>query len=87
MGWDLVNMVSYPESHLARELELCYANISLVTDHDVGIAGVGAVTTRTLVRSVAESGGLLKRLLAAVIPEIGPQPDDECSNALGRARL
>src|SRR5262249_42549228 len=36
MGWDVVNMVSYPESHLARELELCYANLSLVTDHDVG---------------------------------------------------
>jgi 5'-methylthioadenosine phosphorylase len=87
MGWDLVNMVSYPESHLARELELCYANISLVTDHDVGIAGVGAVTTRTLARSVAESGGMLKELLTAVIPEIGPQPDDECANALGQARL
>jgi 5'-methylthioadenosine phosphorylase len=87
MGWDLVNMVSYPESHLARELELCYANISLVTDHDVGIAGVGAVTTRSLVRSVSESAGMLKQLLVAVIPEIGPQPDDECANALGQARL
>jgi 5'-methylthioadenosine phosphorylase len=87
MGWDLVNMVSYPESHLARELELCYANISLVTDHDAGIAGVGAVTTRHVVRSLAETGGLLKQLLVAVIPEVGPQPDDECSNALGRARL
>jgi 5'-methylthioadenosine phosphorylase len=87
MGWDLVNMVSYPESHLARELELCYANISIVTDHDVGIAGIGARTTRTVARSLAESSGLLKQLIASVIPEIGPQPDDECSNALGHARL
>lgn len=87
MGWDLVNMVSYPESHLARELELCYANISLVTDHDVGIAGVGAVTTKTIARTLAESAGLLKELLVAVIPQIGPQPDDECANALARARL
>ena len=87
MGWDLVNMVSYPESHLARELELCYANLSLVTDHDAGIAGVGAVTTRSVVRSLAESAGMLKQLLLAVIPELGPQPDDECANALGHARL
>ena len=87
MGWDMVNMVSYPESHLARELELCYANISLVTDHDVGIAGVGAVTTRALARSVAETGGMLQQLLTAVIPEIGPQPDDTCANALDQARL
>jgi 5'-methylthioadenosine phosphorylase len=87
MGWDVVNMVSYPESHLARELELCYANISLVTDHDVGIAGVGAVTTKTIARSLAESSGLLKELILAVLPQIGPQPDDECANALARARL
>jgi 5'-methylthioadenosine phosphorylase len=87
MGWDLVNMVSYPESHLARELELCYANISLVTDHDVGIAGVGARTTQKVARSLVESSGMLRELLVAVIPEIGPQPDDECANALGQARL
>ncbi len=87
MGWDLVNMVSYPESHLARELELCYANLSLVTDHDAGIAGVGAVTTQHIVRSLAETGGLLKQLLVGVVPEIGPQPDDDCANALEHARL
>jgi hypothetical protein len=39
------------------------------------------------VQSLSELSGLLKELLIAVIPEIGPQPDDECSNALGRARL
>ena len=87
MGWDLVNMVSYPESHLARELELCYANISLVTDHDVGIAGVGAGTTRTVARSLAERPVWSSSCSRAVIPEVGPQPDDECANALARARL
>ena len=33
MGWDVINMTGYPEGYLARELELCYANISLVTDY------------------------------------------------------
>ena len=42
MGWDLVNMTAYPEGWLARELGLCYANLSLVTDYDVGVAGDGA---------------------------------------------
>ena len=87
MGWDVVNMVSYPESHLARELELCYANISVVTDHDVGIAGVGARTTQKVARSLADSTEMIRELLLAVIPEIGPQPDDECANALSQARL
>ena len=38
-------------------------------------------------RSLAETGGMLRQLLTAVIPEVGPQPDDECANALARARI
>jgi 5'-methylthioadenosine phosphorylase len=87
MGWDVINMVSYPESHLARELELCYANVSVVTDHDVGIEGVGGVTSQTVKRVMAESVERLRRLLRAAVPAIGPQPDDECATALTRARL
>ena len=33
-------MTQYPEAWLARELELCYANVSLVTDYDVGLEGM-----------------------------------------------
>ena len=46
MGWDVINMTAYPEAILARELELCYANISMVTDHDVGVEGVEPVLAR-----------------------------------------
>ena len=38
-GWDVINMTAYPECHLARELELCYATIAMVTDYDVGVDG------------------------------------------------
>ena len=34
-GWHTVNMTQYPEVVLAREMELCYANVSYVTDYDV----------------------------------------------------
>ncbi len=45
-GFGLVNMTGYPEAVLARELEICYATIALVTDLDAGIdkgTGVKAV--------------------------------------------
>jgi 5'-methylthioadenosine phosphorylase len=45
-GFTLVNMTGYPEAVLARELEMCYAAIALVTDLDAGIAtgeGVRAI--------------------------------------------
>jgi len=39
MGWEVINMTQYPECYLARELGICYANISLVTDYDAGLEG------------------------------------------------
>ena len=87
MGWDVVNMVSYPESHLARELELCYAGIAMVTDYDVGVLGAGAVSSWTVARVFNENLERLRALLLAAIPRIGPQPADTCSDALAKARI
>jgi 5'-methylthioadenosine phosphorylase len=85
MGWDVINMTAYPESILARELELCYANISMVTDHDVGVAGVAPVSTETVMRVFAENNARLRDLLFAAVPRVGPQPADECATALAGA--
>jgi 5'-methylthioadenosine phosphorylase len=87
MGWDVINMTAYPECHLARELELCYANVSMVTDHDVGVEAQEPVSAETVVRVFNENNAKLRELLFAVIPKIGPQPDDVCANALRGARI
>jgi 5'-methylthioadenosine phosphorylase len=87
MGWDVINMTAYPECYLARELELCYANVSMVTDHDVGVEGTEPVSAETVVRVFNENNERLRELLFAVIPKIGPQPDDACATALRGARL
>lgn len=44
-GFTLVNMTGYPEAVLARELEICYAAIALVTDLDAGAVVGGGVRT------------------------------------------
>ena len=87
MGWEAINMTAYPEGMLARELELCYANISMVTDHDVGVEGIEPVTGERVARVFAENNERLRELLFAVIPKIGPQPDDACASALAGARI
>src|SRR5215207_9310800 len=38
-GWEVINMTQFPEQVLARELEVCYVGISLITDYDVGLEG------------------------------------------------
>ncbi|MEX2196392.1 MAG: S-methyl-5'-thioadenosine phosphorylase [Thermoleophilaceae bacterium] len=84
-GWDVVNMTQYPEAWLARELELCYANVSLVTDYDVGLEGapgVEPVSAEAAVRVFAENLDRLRELLFRALPQIGPQPEDACATAL-----
>jgi 5'-methylthioadenosine phosphorylase len=84
---NVINMTAYPEGYLARELELCYANISMVTDHDVGVDGAEPVSHETVIRVFEENNARLRELLFAAIPKIGPQPDDVCASALEGARL
>ena len=86
-GWDVVNMTAYPECHLARELGLCYANVSMVTDHDVGVEGRAPVSAGEVGRVFRENNERLRALLLAAIPRIGPQPDDVCARSLEGARL
>src|SRR5262249_55870026 len=81
-GWEAINMTAYPECHLARELELCYATIAMVTDYDVGAHGDEAVTAEQVVRVLLENNERLRDLLLAVIPKVGPQPEDVCATAL-----
>jgi 5'-methylthioadenosine phosphorylase len=80
-------MTAYPEAYLARELELCYANISMVTDHDVGVEGAEPVSHETVLRVFNENNERLRKLLFAVIPRIGPQSEDVCATALRGARV
>jgi 5'-methylthioadenosine phosphorylase len=79
---NVINMTAYPECHLARELELCYATIAMVTDYDVGVAGRPTVSAAEVMRVFEEAGAGLRELLLATIPKIGPQPEDVCATAL-----
>jgi 5'-methylthioadenosine phosphorylase len=90
MGWGVINMTAYPEGWLARELELCYANISLITDYDVGLEDdpdVEPVSHEKVVEVFTQNNEKLRRLLFEAIPKIGPQPDDICATALQGARF
>jgi 5'-methylthioadenosine phosphorylase len=86
-GWDVINMTAYPEGYLARELELCYANISMVTDHDVGVEGTAPVSHHQVIEVFTRNNERLRELLFAAIPKIGPQPHDVCATALEGARI
>jgi 5'-methylthioadenosine phosphorylase len=90
MGWDIVGMTQYPEVILARELEMCYLNLSLVTDYDAGVEGapeVAAVQAQDVVRVLGTNIARVRDLLATLIPMIPAIPSCECQRSLEGARM
>jgi len=87
MGWDTINMTGYPEAVLARELEMCYANISLITDYDVGVEGAPPVTHEDVVTVFTKNNERLRELLFDVIPALPGRRDCPCATALSGARF
>ena len=89
-GWDVVGMTQYPEVVLAREQEMCYMNLSLVTDFDVGLEGrpeIGAVQAHDVIRVLEQNISRVRDLLARLIPLIPEQPACDCQQSLRAARL
>jgi 5'-methylthioadenosine phosphorylase len=90
MGWDIIGMTQYPEVILARELEICYLNLSLVTDYDAGLEGapeIRPVQAQDVMNVLAENVRRLRDLLATLIPKIPRTPGCDCRKALAAARI
>lgn len=81
-GWEVINMTQYPECYLARELEICYVNISLITDHDAGAEGAEPVSNEEVVRVFNENNSKVKSLIYAMIPALPVARDCSCAHAL-----
>ncbi|MGH2653806.1 MAG: S-methyl-5'-thioadenosine phosphorylase [Actinomycetota bacterium] len=88
-GWEVINMTQYPESVLARELELCYLNVSLITDYDVGVEGedVEPVSHERVIQVFNENISKLRDLLFRVIPTLPDERTCPCASALEGARF
>lgn len=75
-GWDVINMTAFPEVHLARELELCYTSIALVTDYDAGLAddlSIRPVTSAEVLSGFAAGLDRLREILFRLIPQLGQE--------------
>jgi 5'-methylthioadenosine phosphorylase len=87
-GWEVINMTQHPEAPLARELEMCYANISLVTDYDVGVVGeVEAVSHEEVIRVFQANNERLRELLFRVIAALPVERNCPCATSLANARF
>lgn len=89
-GWEVINMTIYPEVVLARELELCYSSIALITDYDAGLEGqpdVPPVQTRDVLKVLHDNTENAKKVLFDLIGKIPAKRGCPCGEALKFARL
>lgn len=86
-GWEIINMTQAPEAMLVRELEMCFVNISVVTDYDTGVEGeIEPVTHAQVLERFTESLGTLREALATLIPQAATTPRRcECATAMQNA--
>ena len=80
-------MTGYPEVMLARELGMCYLNVSLVTDYDVGLEGrpdIKPVTAEEVTKVFMEHNEKLKDLMRKIIENIPAKAQCSCHEELER---
>ena len=90
MGWAVVNMTQYPECVLALEQEICYVNIALITDYDVGLvadSAVEPVSVDDVVKVLIENNQRVRELIVEMIKRMPDTRDCFCAHALEHARL
>ncbi|WP_428393736.1 S-methyl-5'-thioadenosine phosphorylase [Lichenicoccus sp.] len=70
-GCDVIGMTNMPEAKLAREAELCYATVAMVTDYDCWHPGHDSVTVDAVIAVMTENAERARALIRATIPRLG----------------
>jgi 5'-methylthioadenosine phosphorylase len=87
-GCAVIGMTNMPEAKLAREAELCYATVAMVTDYDCWHPGHEAVTVTEVLATMATNVSAARRLVRGVAKALRPRPvpcPGGCDRALDSA--
>ncbi|HEY5626679.1 MAG TPA: S-methyl-5'-thioadenosine phosphorylase [Nitrospira sp.] len=81
-GVSVIGMTNLPEAKLAREAELCYATVALVTDYDCWHETEEAVTVEAILATLHHNVALAKRILRGTMESAASVADCACQRAL-----
>jgi 5'-methylthioadenosine phosphorylase len=84
-GVDVIGMTNMPEVKLAREAELCYATLALVTDYDVWHDTEAEVTAEAVVATLIKNVATAREVLRRVIPQVRGPRTCGCADLLRNA--
>ena len=85
LGYDVIGMTSLGEAKCAREAEIAYATLAMVTDYDCWKSGEEPVTVEMVVANLMKNAGQAKAIIARAVPQIPLEPTWPCHAALKNA--
>jgi 5'-methylthioadenosine phosphorylase len=87
LGYDVIGMTNLGEAKCAREAEIAYATLAMVTDYDCWKEDEAHVTVERVIEYLRRNAELARRIVALTIPRIPANPGWPCHSALQNAFL
>jgi 5'-methylthioadenosine phosphorylase len=84
-GMDIIGMTNLQEAKLAREAEICYATLALVTDYDCWHPDHDKVTVEMIIANLTENARTAQRVIADAVGRLPEGRECECATALSSA--
>ncbi len=84
-GMDVIGMTNLQEAKLAREAEICYVTIAMVTDYDCWHEEHDAVTVTDIIANLHKNAENAAKVLAAAVAALPPERTCKCGSALAHA--
>jgi 5'-methylthioadenosine phosphorylase len=84
-GMDVIGMTNLQEAKLAREAEICYATLALVTDYDCWHPDHDSVTVDLIIKNLLQNAATAQKTIAEAVERIGAARTCACKGALATA--
>ena len=85
LGYDIIGMTNLGEAKCAREAEIAYATMAMITDYDCWKIDEAHVTVEMVIANLMKNAATAKAIVAKVIPQIPAEPNWPCHAALKNA--
>ncbi len=85
LGFDIIGMTNLSEAKLAREAEMCYGTIAMITDYDCWKEDAEEVSVETIVRILQQNAGMAQKIIRLAIKRIPSEQDCACAHAIEKA--
>ncbi|HUU12522.1 MAG TPA: S-methyl-5'-thioadenosine phosphorylase [Terriglobia bacterium] len=86
-GMDVIGMTNLQEAKLAREAEICYSSLAMVTDYDCWHPDHDAVTVSQIIDYLNRNVANAQRIIRAAVANLPPGRACQCGSALAHAIL